>query len=111
MGNSIPLTTKDVFRVAGLWNFSILIFSKGLGPHLGEINSLFDLDGNISVILWGMAYTAAGESYEQSPWVSLVFAVEKLFYFLKWAEFWKDYAGTFAGLLADDPMNIFFAGV
>jgi len=110
MGNAIPLTTKQTFRAAALYNFCILIVSKGLGPNLGEIDSLFDFDGCISVCLWGMAYAAVGECYEHSPWVSLVFAVEKLFYFLKWVGFWKDYAGTVSGLLAADPVNIFFVG-
>ncbi len=44
--------------------------------------SLFSKDGQISVLLWGLAYLAAQEN---SP-IFLVFAIEKAFYVVRWIQ-------------------------
>lgn len=51
--------------------------------------SLFSKDGQISVLLWGAAYLAA---QEKSP-IFLVFAIEKLFYVVRWLQWMRENDG------------------
>lgn len=104
------LTRKNGFLMAGLFNFIIIIMSKGFSDNLARIDSLFDFNGCVSICLWGISYIALGESYDKSPLVSLAFASEKLFYVIRWLEFWGSYEGTVGDLVTADWPNIFFLG-
>lgn len=49
--------------------------------------SLFSVDGQVSVLLWGMAYYAAAErSTQGGELIWLVFAVEKMYYVYRWVQ-------------------------
>uniref|UniRef100_A0A6T2I4I0 Uncharacterized protein n=1 Tax=Eutreptiella gymnastica TaxID=73025 RepID=A0A6T2I4I0_9EUGL len=98
------------FILAGLYNLGILIFSKGLGNDLGEVDALFDFNGCISVLLWGAAYVALASSYDKSPGVAMVFAVEKLFYGFHWLRWMGKHMTELPALVKSDPLTgAFFA--
>ncbi|MEW6283061.1 MAG: hypothetical protein AB1758_30895 [Candidatus Eremiobacterota bacterium] len=73
------------FLAAGLTNIlGILIFSKAFtNDHLTRaFPELFSAWGCGVVILWGLAYMAAGE--DDMYWLAGVFAVEKAYYVVSW---------------------------
>jgi hypothetical protein len=72
------------FLLAALYNICIILFSKGFGSDLGDVDSLFGPGGCVGVLLWGLAYLALARSYSTAPAVALVFALEKLFYGSHW---------------------------
>ena len=76
------------FALTALYNWSILVFSKGLtNTVLFEIDTLFTRDGCICVLLWGAAYAAMATTFDSAPYVVLVFAFEKVFYYQHWHAF------------------------
>jgi hypothetical protein len=65
---------------AGLSNVvGILIFSKFLtNKKLSKLDSLFDIRGNILIILWGLTYIFTKNTYNNP--IMIVFFIEKMLY-------------------------------
>ncbi|MDO1500834.1 hypothetical protein Q2T40_11905 [Winogradskyella maritima] len=88
----MTLTSKQIslgFLLAGLMNFSVLVFSK---LFTNTTIAKFDPDvmsnfGLLMIVLWGIGYIAVSKSYASVKWLILVFALEKLIYGLNWF-FW-----------------------
>ncbi len=78
---------KIGFLLAGLANvFGILLFSKFFtNTAIAEASPLVMSNfGQLMIIVWGFAYISVMNSYESVPWLSLLFAVEKLIYVITW---------------------------
>ncbi len=72
-------------RYAAMYNACMLVANLGFTRWRDVAKydaSLFSKDGQISVLLWGLAYLAAQEN---SP-IFLVFAIEKAFYVVRWIQ-------------------------
>mmetsp|Transcript_14151 Transcript_14151/g.36311 ORF Transcript_14151/g.36311 Transcript_14151/m.36311 type:complete len:139 (+) Transcript_14151:105-521(+) len=102
--------TGRLFLAAGLYNAGILLFSRGCGDALGAVDPLFDGNGCVGVLLWGLAYAALHDAYHHAPKLCLVFALEKLFYGGHWLAWLSAHGGELPELLRADPLTgIFFA--
>lgn len=98
------------FIAAALYNSSIIIFSKGLGPDLGAVDPLFAPSGCIVILLWGAAYFALSRRYHVAPAVTLVFFVEKAFYAVHWLVWVAAYGSKLPAMIEADPLTgSFFA--
>lgn len=78
---------KQGFVIAGLMNFSVLVFSRGFTNE--AINTadpvVMSNFGLLIIVLWGLAYIAAAKvDISNIKWLAAVFAVEKLVYGLVW---------------------------
>ena len=66
--------------MTAMYNFLIVVFSKGFGPDLGNVDVLFEPVGCILIIVWGLAFFALAFRYKEAPSLALVFALEKAVY-------------------------------
>jgi len=48
---------------AAIYNFSILIFCKLFTNDLGKYDDLFNFNGIIMILLWGMSYVSIYRKY------------------------------------------------
>lgn len=79
----IPL----VFYAAAGYNVAgMLLFSHGFSNPLLEAldPQLFTLPGQLSILLWGLAYAAVARHHARVPALVAVFALEKLMYAALW---------------------------
>ncbi|MFV1873696.1 MAG: hypothetical protein ACMZ64_10280 [Oleiphilus sp.] len=77
---------RNGFILAGLMNFSVLLFSKGftntiLNAADPVVMSNFGL---LMIMVWGLAYISIANTYQHTRWLIGVFALEKLIYFVVW---------------------------
>ena len=106
--------------LAGLTNIlGISLFSKLFtNKNLSEFDSLFDLRGNILILLWGLTYIFTTETYNNP--IMLVFFVEKLVYVINYVysfikkskkikSFWKNDKLTFLFLNLYGIVDLVFA--
>lgn len=87
------MAAKKLSIVAGFVNiFGILIFSLGLtNPYITKFSpAVFSSFGLLCIILWGLAYIAAGCG-EVNWRIYAVFVLEKLLYFLTWWYWMTEY--------------------
>jgi len=71
---------------AAAYNFCILLVTKGLtSKSFFKVDPLFDRNGCVLVLVWGLAYLSTAWSYSHTPWTMAVFALEKAFYAAHWA--------------------------
>jgi hypothetical protein len=74
--------------LAACYNFCILPASKFFQDEsFFKVDSLFDRNGCILVLVWGMCFLSTAWSYAQTPYTILVFAVEKVFYTIHFVRF------------------------
>jgi hypothetical protein len=83
----LDLLVVKGFWLAGAYNiFGVLIFSNFFRNSL--LSSLdpavFSSVGLIAIILWGLAYCSVARSYQSSPYLVLVFFIEKMLYTTTW---------------------------
>lgn len=80
-----------MYILAGLYNFSIIIFSKGFSNELLDKydREHFNLHGVISILLWGLAYISVYNRYKQVSGLNFVFAIEKFYYVYIWINWMK----------------------
>jgi len=75
---------ENFFSLAAFFNFGIVIASKGFSDNLAKVDPLFNTKEMIMILLWGLAYLGTARSYTHAPAISLVFALEKLYYGIYW---------------------------
>ena len=74
-----------VFALAAAYNLGIIVVSKGFtSKDLFDFDPLFNRNGCIGVVLWGLAYGSMATTFESAPYICAVFAVEKWFYYVHW---------------------------
>lgn len=125
-----PSLIKKGFILAGLMNFSVLVFSRGFtNEAINQADpSVMSNFGLLMIVLWGLAYIAAAKvasvNFAALKWLAAVFAIEKLVYGLVWinwhlnnslSELYSQdlFAGVFYGIygLNDLLFMLFFAWV
>lgn len=79
-------TITKGFIIAGLMNFSVLIFSRFFTnttiPEFDpEVMSNFGL---LMIVLWGLAYMSVAKNHQNLKWLVAVFAIEKFAYGFNW---------------------------
>ena len=99
------------FQIAALYNFFILLFSKGFSNDLGAVDVLFSPGGCAGILLWGAAYFSLAKRYKQAPGVSLVFCLEKAFYGLHWFFWIFAQHATIPTLFSRDPLSAVFFSI
>ena len=98
------------FQIAALYNFFIILFSKGFSTDLGAIDPLFSPEGSFCILLWGAAYLALSRRYESAPGIALVFCVEKAFYGFHWLFWIMGHQQDIGVIFPNDPLTaVFFA--
>jgi hypothetical protein len=105
-----PLITKG-FWLAGAYNvFGILLFSRlFMNPLLAAVDpAVFSWLGQLSIVLWGLAYWAVAKSYHRVPTLVAVFAFEKFVYTLTWLRWLSEKAQTLPSIASESPMTAIF---
>ncbi|MGC1473264.1 MAG: hypothetical protein WA775_11780 [Psychroserpens sp.] len=84
--NIKPKTIAIGFVIAGLMNFSVLVFSKGFNnPVINATDpDVMSNFGLIMIMIWGLAYISTAKTYHHVKWLVAVFAIEKLIYGVIW---------------------------
>jgi len=113
-----------LYLLACLYNLHIILFSKFFSNDLGSVDPLFQKEGCFLIVLWGLAYASVSNIVDRCYLLSLVFALEKIFYSIRWmmviqtryVHCYYDYQNKqciltdkLLGYFHDDPMTeIFF---
>ena len=103
--------TKLIYTLAGLYNFSILIFCEFFNKNLGKVDDLFNTNGVINIILWGMAYISISQHNEKLFLINFVFFIEKLFYFHHWITWILVNIDNLKLMFENDKMNFLFFSI
>lgn len=106
-------TVRYGFYAAAAFNIlGMLTFSKGLtNQALFDADpELFSRSGCALVMVWGLAYLAQAASWRTAPWVSAVFAVEKLFFAGSWARWMAREGHRLPRIAEGDPLAGAFFG-
>ena len=101
------------FYLAGAVNvFGMLAVSKFFTNSLLSVSdpAVFSWLGQVSIVLWGLAYWAAAQHHRAIPSLVLVFCVEKMVYAAAWL-FWLMKHGESLSSIASESMMtaVFFA--
>jgi hypothetical protein len=98
------------FIIAGIYNSFIILFSLGFSENLGIIDPLFSSSGCIGILLWGAAYFALAQRYQEAPSVAAVFCLEKGFYAAHWGLWMNQNINDLASIFASDMLaGLFYA--
>lgn len=101
------------FWAAGAYNvLGVLVFSRaGMNTYLSELYpEVFGQFGLGCIVLWGLAYIAAGGKRLPPAELSAVFALEKATYVGTWVVWLVRHGGTLSDVWDRDPLTaIFFA--
>jgi hypothetical protein len=79
-----PKWVRHGFAAAGIFNFGIIVASRGFSDNLGRVDPLFSPAGCILICIWGAAYLSVSRRAHLVPALAAVFCVEKLFYVAAW---------------------------
>lgn len=102
------------FWAAGAFNvLGVLAFSRaGTNTYLNELYpDVFGPFGLLCVVLWGLAYVAAGGRRLPNPALSAVFAVEKAVYVGTWVVWLSRHGGTLPAVWGRDPLTATFYAI
>ena len=108
-----PLLVRG-FLVAAAYNiFGILIFSQGFSnPLLAQLDpAVFSWLGQVSILLWGLAYAATARNYLLVPYLCMLFFFEKMLYVVTWACWLSNNATQLPQLFSTSPLNALFFSV
>jgi hypothetical protein len=77
---------KRGFILAALMNFSVILFSRGFtNTAINQADPVVMSNfGLLMIVVWGLAYLAAGAALPNIKWIAGVFALEKLIYGVVW---------------------------
>lgn len=96
------------FLVSSICNFMVMIFSKGFSDNLGKVDPLFNINGCISIILFGLAYASVAYQYKLVPYASLTFVCEKLFYSVWWILWYQKNGSTLPAIKEEDYVTYLY---
>jgi hypothetical protein len=99
------------YLLAGIYNFSILVFCKLFSNNLGRYDSLFNFNGIIMILLWGMSYISISRSYRKEPFLNLVFFIEKMYFVYKWVIWMLNNHKNLSNLFNEDIFTGLFYSV
>lgn len=102
------------FLLAAAYNiFGILIFSQGFSnPLLAQQDpAVFSWLGQVSILLWGLAYGAVAQRYLELPHLMLVFFVEKMLYVFTWGCWLSKHGSSLPELFNTSPLTALFFSV
>lgn len=98
------------FIVASIYNFSIILFSKGFQGDLGIHDPLFGTTGSILIVVWGIVFFALRNLYARVPAVVLACTFEKLVYVINYIVWLVNYNHKLSTISKTDPLaSIFFS--
>ncbi|MDP2310914.1 MAG: hypothetical protein Q8P18_33150 [Pseudomonadota bacterium] len=104
----IGFCAAAAFNIAGMLVFTRLFTNEVL---FATDPGLFSQQGCILVIIWGLAYLAQAASWRAAPWISAVFAVEKVFFAGSWLLWMSREAHRLPEISAADPLAGAFYGL
>lgn len=96
------------FLLAGAYNvFGMLVFTKLFtNPVLSAVDpTVFSWLGQVAIVLWGLAYWSVAKNYRSVPLLVLVFAIEKLIYFIAWLDWMLEKGNTLPSIAAQSPLS------
>jgi hypothetical protein len=96
------------FNIVGMLVFTRLFTNDVL---FATDPSLFSRQGCALVIIWGLAYLAQSLSWRVAPWISAVFAVEKVFFAGSWLVWMMGNAHRLPEIAAEDTLAGSFYGL
>lgn len=96
------------FNIVGMAVFSKLLTNDVL---FDTDPGLFSKQGCALVVIWGLAYLAQSASWRAAPWVSAVFAIEKVFFAGAWLLWMMRDAHRLPEIAAADPLAGAFYGL
>jgi hypothetical protein len=108
---TLDLLVVKGFWLAGAYNiFGVLIVSKFFTNSLLSFldPAVFSLVGLIAIILWGLAYCSVARSYQSSPYLVLVFFIEKMLYTTTWLMWLSTNGNKLPSLFAESPLTATF---
>ncbi len=79
-----PSWIRNGFVAATVFNFGIIVASRGFSNNLGAVDPLFSPAGCALICLWGLAYLSVSTQVHRAPHIAGVFCLEKLFYVAMW---------------------------
>ena len=81
-------TISTGFILAGLMNFSVLIFSRFFtNPVIAETDpDVASNFGLLMIVVWGLTYISVAKKYDSVKWLVGVFALEKVIYAVIWTK-------------------------
>lgn len=103
-------TITKGFVIAGLFNMTVLIFSRFFtNPVIPESDPVVMSNfGLLMIVVWGLAYISVAKNYQSVKWLIAVFAVEKLIYGFIWIKWMLN--NNVLDVFAKDKMaGIFYA--
>ncbi|MFN3997816.1 hypothetical protein [Algoriphagus sp.] len=103
-------TITKGFVLAGLFNMTVLIFSRfftnSVIPESDPV--VMSNFGLLMIVVWGLAYISVAKNYHSVKWLIAVFAVEKFIYGFIWIKWMLN--NNVLDVFAKDKMaGIFFA--
>ena len=99
------------FIIAGCVNFfgSLFVsagFTNRLPASLDPV--VFSNFGFVAIMLWGLAYVAVCRSYQDVPYLVMVFVLEKLIYTIVWIAWLFRSGDQLRGLFSGAPLTATF---
>lgn len=102
------------FLLAGAVNvFGMLVVSKLFtNSLLNTIDpAVFSWLGQVSIVLWGLAYWAVAHSYRNVPYLILVFFMEKMVYAAIWLLWLLQNGHSLKSIASESVMTAIFFGI
>jgi len=108
-----PMFVRGILLAAAYNIFGILIFSQGFSnPLLAQQDpAVFSWLGQVSILLWGLAYGAVAYRYLEVPSLLVVFFVEKMLYVVTWLCWLNTHASKLPELFNTSPLTALFFAV
>lgn len=95
-------------NIGGILSMSVFFTNSSISTPDPAVMSTFGL---YMIILWGAAYIAVANHWQQLGWLCAVFCVEKIFYSVNWLVWLSDNSGSLAGLYDQHPMTGLFYSI
>ena len=99
------------FILAGLVNIvGMLVVSRFFTNSLLNATdpAVFSWLGQVSIVLWGLAYLAVAKAFRHVPYVVLTFFVEKVVYTVAWLVWLSKHGQSLPAIAAESPMTASF---
>ena len=103
----LSMVIQILFLIAGLLNtVGLLVFNGFFTNKTLTKESLFAVESQILIHLWGFLYIAASTKWDTLPWITLIFSVEKVAFFIFWCLYIGSHENT-GNLLTDTFYTIY----